>query len=411
MDKINFSFSDTIAGYVVDYDKDLDSFRIRTSDNREFTVKFAPNSYAWIANNLNEPRQWCKDQMRSMLTPGRFLFVYGTFYNEGGGFNFVAQYLVFLGPQPDEYGFEKRDWWVRQIRALGEFYLRAQFGGNEVDYDNYRTTIKLTGEKDKDNYRQETDTISRLVYGFASAYMLTGDDRFLEAAEKGTEYLRDHMRFYDADENIVYWYHGIDVDGGRETRSSPRSSATTSTPSRPTSRSMPWPARSRPTASRAIRASCRDAEMTVDLFDRFFLDKEKGGYFSHLDPITLDPRSEALGANRAKKNWNSVGDHAPAYLINLYLATGEERYGRMLEVHLRHHRQALPRLRPQPVRAGEVLRGLVARLDPHVAAEPRRDRPQPQDRLEPHAHVQPEAQAGVRGLGAQDRRGDAGHRR
>jgi mannose/cellobiose epimerase-like protein (N-acyl-D-glucosamine 2-epimerase family) len=26
-----------------------------------------------------------------------------------------------------------------------------------------------------------------------------------------------------------------------------------------------------------------------------------------------------------------VGDHAPAYLINLYLATGEERYGRMLE--------------------------------------------------------------------------------
>ena len=75
----------------------------------------------------------------------------------------------------------------------------------------------------------------------------------------------------------------------------------------------------------------KDAEMTVDLFDRFFLDKKLGGYFSHLDPITLDPRSEALGANRAKKNWNSVGDHAPAYLVNLYLATGEERYGRMLE--------------------------------------------------------------------------------
>ena len=24
----------------------------------------------------------------------------------------------------------------------------------------------------------------------------------------------------------------------------------------------------------------------------------------------------------SRKNWNSVGDHAPAYLINLYLATG-----------------------------------------------------------------------------------------
>ncbi len=196
MDTINFSFSDTIAGYVVGYDKEIDSFRIRTSDGREFSVKFGPNSYAWIANNLNEPRQWCKDQMRSMLSPGRFLFVYGAFYNEGGGFNFVAQYLVFPGARPDEYHFEKRDWWVRQIRALGEFYLLAQFGGDEINYDNYRTTIKVTGEKPKDQYRQETDTISRLVYGFATAYMMTGDERFLEGAEKGTDYLREHMRFY-----------------------------------------------------------------------------------------------------------------------------------------------------------------------------------------------------------------------
>ena len=85
-----------------------------------------------------------------------------------------------------------------------------------MNFDNYRTTITLTGEKAQDHYRQETDTISRLVYGFASAYLLTGDDRFLEGAERGTEYLREHMRFYDLDENIVYWYHGIDVDGRRE---------------------------------------------------------------------------------------------------------------------------------------------------------------------------------------------------
>ncbi|MFN2188298.1 MAG: AGE family epimerase/isomerase, partial [Candidatus Promineifilaceae bacterium] len=49
------------------------------------------------------------------------------------------------------------------------------------------------------------------------------------------------------------------------------------------------------------------------------------------DPITLVPRREALGPNKGKKNWNSVGDHAPAYLINLWLATGEERYNKMLE--------------------------------------------------------------------------------
>jgi len=331
MDTINFSFSDTIAGYVVSYGKETDTFRLRTSDGREFSVKFGPNSYAWIANNLNEPRQWCKDQMRSMLSPGRFLFVYGAFYNEGGGFNFVAQYLVFLGPRPDEFPFEKRDWWVRQIRALGEFYLRAQFGGDEINYDNYRTTIKVTGEKPKDQYRQETDTVSRLVYGFATAYMMTGDERFLEGAEKGTDYLREHMRFYDSDENIVYWYHGIDVAGRQETKifASEFGDDFDAIPAYEQIYALAGPIQTyRVTGDPRI---LRDAEMTVDLFDRFFLDKQLGGYFSHIDPITLDPRSESLGQNRAKKNWNSVGDHAPAYLINLYLASGEERYGRMLE--------------------------------------------------------------------------------
>ncbi len=331
MDTINFSFSDSIAGYMAGYDKDADSFQIKTSDNREFTVTFASNAYAWIANNLNEPRQWCTEQMRGMLTPGRFLFVYGTYYYENGGFNFTAQYLVFLAPKAGEYGFEKPNWWIRQIQALGDFYLRAQFGGKEVNYDNYRTVIKVTGEKDQDNYRQETDTISRLVYGFASAYMLTGDDRYLEGAEKGTEYLREHLRFVDLDEKIVYWYHGMDVSGRRETKifASEFGDDFDAIPAYEQIYALAGPIQTyRITGDPRI---LKDAEMTLDLFDRFFLDKERGGYFSHLDPITLDPRSDALGANRAKKNWNSVGDHAPAYLINLYLATGEERHGRMLE--------------------------------------------------------------------------------
>src|SRR5271157_6269688 len=330
MDQINFSFSDSIAGYIAGYDKDADSFRIKTSDNREFTVTFAANTYAWIANNLNEPRQWCADQMRGMLTPGRFLFVYGTYYYENGGFNFTAQYLVFLAPKTGEYGFEKPNWWIRQIQALGDFYLRAQFGGKEVNYDNYRTIIKVTGEKDQDNYRQETDTISRLVYVFPSAYMLTGDDRYLEGAEKGTEYLREHLRFVDLDEKIVYWYHGMDVSGRRETKifASEFGDDFDAIPAYEQIYALAGPIQTyRVTGDPRI---LKDAEMTVDLFDRFFQDTKLGGYFSHLDPITLDPRSEALGANRAKKNWNSVGDHAPAYLINLWLATGDERYAKML---------------------------------------------------------------------------------
>jgi mannose/cellobiose epimerase-like protein (N-acyl-D-glucosamine 2-epimerase family) len=332
MDSMRFSFSDTIAGYVTGYDRDKDSFGLKTTDGRDFQVKFASNTYGWIVNNLNEPRTWTsQDQMRGLLATGRYLFVYGIYYPEHGGFTYEAQSLIFPGRREDNYVFERQDWWIKQVAAVADFYLKAQFQGQPIDYKDYRTIIRLTGEKDADNYRQETDTISRLVYGFASAYMMTGDDRYLEGAEKGTEYLRDHMRFYDPDEKVVYWYHGIDVQGQRETKvfASEFGDDFDAIPAYEQIYALAGPLQTyRLTGDPRI---LQDAELTVDLFDRFFLDRSKGGYFSHLDPIALDPRSDALGANKGKKNWNSVGDHAPAYLINLYLATGERRYADFLE--------------------------------------------------------------------------------
>ncbi len=331
MNKLDFTISDTIAGYVTNYDRALDTYTVRTSDEREYTIRLKENTYAMLVRNLGDPYQDATGQLRDMLVPGRFLFTYGIFYPENGDNIFEAQFVEFVGRRNTEFVFEKSDWWVRQIEQLGDFYLHAQFGDQPVNYDDYRTNITLTGEKALDRYRQETDTISRLVYGFASAYLLTGDDRYLEGAEKGAEYLREHMRFYDLDENIVYWYHGIDVEGRRETKvfASEFGDDFDAIPAYEQIYALAGPIQTyRITGDPRI---LRDAEMTVDLFDRYFLDAEKGGYFSHLDPITLDARSEALGANRAKKNWNSVGDHAPAYLINLWLATGEERYSKMLE--------------------------------------------------------------------------------
>ena len=44
---------------------------------------------------------------------------------------FEAQFLVYVGRKPGEYVFERPDWWIKQIGALAEFYLRAQFGDDE----------------------------------------------------------------------------------------------------------------------------------------------------------------------------------------------------------------------------------------------------------------------------------------
>src|SRR5947209_16678498 len=131
---MSFTFSDTVAGYVTRLDPGHGLVHIRTTDGRPFTVKLKPNTYAQIIRNLGEPYIDCTAQMHDLLTPGRYVYTYGTYYPEHGRAVFEAQFLVFVGRRPDEYLVERRDWWVRQIKSLGDFYLKAQFGAGPVDY-------------------------------------------------------------------------------------------------------------------------------------------------------------------------------------------------------------------------------------------------------------------------------------
>ncbi len=329
--KFEFSVSDTIAGYVTNFDKEERVFGLKTSDGREFSVRMKDTTYAKILRNLGEPYLDCTGQLNDLLQPGRFLYVYGTFYPEGDDVAFEAHEMNFPGRKLDKFRFEEPDWWGKQAANIADFFIKAQFGDEKnIDYKKYRTLITLEGEQ-TGTIRQETDTISRLVYGFASAFMLTGEDRFLEAAEKGTTYLREHMRFYDVDENVVYWYHGIDLTGEKEHKvfASEFGDDYDAIPMYEQIYALAGP-----TQTMRINGDpsiMKDIKMTIELFDRFFRDEKEEGYFSHIDPITLDPRSDSLGHNRAKKNWNSVGDHAPAFLINLYLATGNPKYKKFLE--------------------------------------------------------------------------------
>jgi mannose/cellobiose epimerase-like protein (N-acyl-D-glucosamine 2-epimerase family) len=329
---IEFSFSDTIAGYVRQFNRRKRSFAVETSDGRTYEVFLTPTTFGRITQNLEEGYIDATGRFGELLTEGQFVYVYGVFYFDGGPqHKFEAKALVFPGNGVAEYRHEERDWWIKQIHSIGQSYLKWQFNHphEEIDYRNYRTRLQLEGGK-KGDFLQETDTISRLVYGFASAFLLTGEDAFLEAAEKGTQYLRDHMRFNDPDEGVTYWYHGIQVTGNREQKllTSEFGDDFDSIPMYEQIYALAGP-------TQTFRANgdpriLNDIENTISLFDRFYKDNVQGGYFSHIDPVTLDPRSETLGPNRARKNWNSVGDHAPAYLINLFLATGDEKYADFL---------------------------------------------------------------------------------
>jgi len=326
-DAIVRPYSDTIAGYIAEGKGFHDGkFTLTTSDGCDIEMQLGDNATGEVLRNLDEPYLDATDHMAEMLQPGYYVFVYGIVYP---GAPFEVKRVVFVGRQAGVYRFEEPTWWISQLQSIARFYSRAQFGDGPVDFRDYRTQIRLGGEK-APSHVQETDTISRLVYGMASAYQLTGDEHFLDVAEKGTEYLRDRMRFTDYDEDVVYWYHGVLINGQDERKllTSEFSDDYDAVPMYEQIYALAGPTQTyRVTADPRIK---QDIDATMRLMDRFFLDRAKGGYFSHIDPIFLDPRHVSLGANRARKNWNSVGDHAPAYLINLYLATGAEQHARML---------------------------------------------------------------------------------
>ncbi|TDB64017.1 AGE family epimerase/isomerase [Arundinibacter roseus] len=332
---LDFTFSDTIAGYVLEFQPQERWFLLETSDKRQFKVNLIASTYARTLRNLTEPYQDASGQMEHLLAnEGQFVYVYGTFYpNEDSAQTvFEAQWMIFPAAEAGVYRQEEQDWWIEQIKSIATSYLKWQFNYplEPINYKNYRTSINLAGSK-KGDYLQETDTISRMIYGFASAYMLTGQDEFLEGAELGTEYLRDHMRFFDQDDDLVYWYHGLKVEGQKETKllTSEFGDDYDSIPMYEQIYALAGP-----TQTYRITGDPRimfDIEKTIDLFEKYYKDNEQEGYFSHIHPISLDPREDSLAHNRARKNWNSVGDHAPAYLINLYLATGEKKYADFLE--------------------------------------------------------------------------------
>src|SRR5688572_28014278 len=99
---VTFSFSDTIAGYVVTTDKAAGTFTLKTSDGRDYPVLIAPASYAELVRNLGESYADCTGQMKEMLVPGRYLYAYGTFYPEAGK-PFEAKHLIFVGRGEREF--------------------------------------------------------------------------------------------------------------------------------------------------------------------------------------------------------------------------------------------------------------------------------------------------------------------
>ncbi|MGH1551413.1 hypothetical protein ACRAWF_02090 [Streptomyces sp. L7] len=292
--------SDTLAGYITYYSPTGRRFGLRTSDEREFTVHLPANAVSRIVRNLGD--DYRDYHRRHRRHAGR------------GPLRLRVRHPLRVGGAAP--GSRPRRSPSRRRPAASTSSSTRTGGSNRPppsptsicaatsptachDWRGFRTHLTLRRHPSAGLRRRgrtpETDTISRLVYGLATAYLLTGKDRFLEAAEAGTEYLREHMRVDDTADGITYWYHGIDItaSGHRPVFASEFGDDFDAIPMYEQIYALAGPTQTfRITGDPRI---LQDIDRTVELFQKYFRDPVRGGFSSHLDLITMDPNAELAG--------------------------------------------------------------------------------------------------------------------
>lgn len=336
--KTRFSASVTLMGTITAIQAEKGTFDLKCRSGDEFTVSIGRETNFAVLKNLDglnrdrvpkpegfndkDPAQ----KVRKYIRLGRLVVLYGIYLEDKEKAQFDARTVHILNSEDGEYLFEETHWWLNQISCLADTWLQDMFGDkpnyqlNINDYTLYRTNLGIAGEP-TDNTIQECATLSRLTYGFSSAYLLTGCERYLHAARAGVEYQRETFRSLSHDGKYCFWAHG-------------KRGSKLIVPSTNPEDEKTIPLYEQIYALAGLAQYYRitqewevleDIKRTVNTFNKYYIDtSEHGGYFSHLDYATLTTDSEDLDSdkyrNKSKKNWNSIGDHMPAYLINLILA-------------------------------------------------------------------------------------------
>jgi mannose/cellobiose epimerase-like protein (N-acyl-D-glucosamine 2-epimerase family) len=322
-----FTHSMRILGNVlsVDYEKLAFSVRCRSGDVFEVHVAFG-TSYSFIRNldqlerdRIPVPDGYSDDpadRLRRYIKKDILVAAYGVYQEHDGSTRFDAREITLFHDEQGNYLFEETHWWLTQITFLADQWLLNLFGpGRDFDYSKYQTNLSIIGSKEKDPI-QECATLARLIYGLSSAYLMTGNDRYYTAAREGVEYQRDNFRTESHDGSFVVWAFGF--KDGKKILPSQFGDDLNAIPLYEQIYALTG-------LTQFYRISndwetLDDIKRTIEFFNKRFRDREKGGYFSHVDYTTLWPGTPNLGDNCLKKNWNSIGDHTPAYLLNLMLA-------------------------------------------------------------------------------------------
>jgi mannose/cellobiose epimerase-like protein (N-acyl-D-glucosamine 2-epimerase family) len=337
----------TVAGNVTAVNPQNRSFTLqcRTGDVVEVFVGPTTN-YAVLTNidNLDrnrvlEPEGRRRDEdpvgydLEKYVGRDGIRVVEGLYQEDGDRRRFEARTVHLFHSEDPKCLFFETHWWLDQIARMADRWLDDLFDSTRSyridDFKKfYRTNLNIQGEPGDDTI-QECATLSRLIYGLSSAYLLTGAERYLLAAKAGVEYQREAFRSLSHDGRRCFW-----AFGRRQLRDGEKLVIPSENPDDRNTIPLYEQIYALAGLAQYYRITLdwevlEDIRRTVGAFQDFYLDDEParqkgfpglGGYFSHIDYTTLRPDTPGLGDNRLRKNWNSVGDHIPAYLINLVLA-------------------------------------------------------------------------------------------
>ena len=257
--RMHFTFSDTIAGSVVALRGGRGHVHAaRRSTAASSTVALTePDVRRGRSATSARPYVDATGQMRDMLDRGRILFAYGDLLPRGRrATSSRRKRIVFVGRTRARLRLRAPDWWVKQIRRDRRLlHAGAVRPDGNIDFARVPHADRPRGRQAAGRRARRPTRSRGWSTGWRPRTCMTGEDRFLEAAETGTEYLREHMRTSTRARASPTGARHRHRRRARRRRSSPPSSATTTTRSRPTSRSTRSPARRRPSASPATRAS------------------------------------------------------------------------------------------------------------------------------------------------------------
>ncbi len=333
----HFVQATTLMGVVLHKQSEKHCFTIRSRAGDEYEIRVKDKTDFRCLTNLDginndrfgfvepkDPRIKPKKLIETYIHEHTLVAVQAIYQVQGDKSLFDASCVHLLTTPNSTFLFERSHWWLNQISILADEWLDDLFGDHrnysEQDFSKlYRTNLNIIGLP-TDNDIQEMATLSRLIFGLSSAYLLRGNKRYLSAASAGIRFQREAFRSLSHDGKNCFWAYGRRRQKyGTEWKLLSEDGTDAGT----------IPLYEQIYALAGLAQYYRitndwevleDIRRTVRTFNDCYLDDKEGGYFSHLDYATMRPDSEALGINQSRKNWNSIGDHIPAYLINILLA-------------------------------------------------------------------------------------------